>query len=258
MTINNRKISVIIQARMGSTRLPGKILKTIQGVPMMQYVINRVELSELIDEVIIATTTNEKDNVIADFCKYNNIKYFRGSEHDVLSRYYETAKAFNCDIVIRCTTDCPLLDCYVIENVVKKFLEGNYDYAQNALFSYGYPSGFDCSMCDFKTLEEYHLFETDMKRREHAIGSIVCHPDKYNILYFSDLYEDYSHYHLSVDTQDDLYIITDIIEQFNNNEFKFNEILEYIEKKDYHKNWKEDKTCKYKKINNINIKNKKI
>ena len=107
-------IGAIIQARMGSTRLPGKVLKNVGEKPLLLYMIERVRKSKKLDKVIVATSILEKDNVIEDFCKENNIDYFRGSESDVLQRYYECAKSYSLDIIVRLTADCPLIDFFMI------------------------------------------------------------------------------------------------------------------------------------------------
>ena len=104
------KISAIIQARMGSTRLPGKVLMEIEGRPMLWHVVDRLKHSKKLNDIILAIPDTEKNDVLEKFCKDNKIKCFRGSEEDVLSRYYEAAKNFKCDVVVRITSDCPLID----------------------------------------------------------------------------------------------------------------------------------------------------
>ena len=114
-------IVAIIQARMGSTRLPGKVLKEVTGKQLLMYQIERVKTSKLLDKIIVATSALPKDDVIADFCERNNIACFRGSENDVLSRYYECAKEFQADIIVRLTADCPLSDPKVVDNSIRLF-----------------------------------------------------------------------------------------------------------------------------------------
>lgn len=117
------KIAAIIQARMDSTRLPSKILKKVLGKTLLEYQIERIKRAKTIDEIIIATTTKESDDQIVQLCQQLSIPYYRGSEEDVLSRYYEAATEFNVDVIVRLTSDCPIIDPNVIDKVVEHYLE---------------------------------------------------------------------------------------------------------------------------------------
>src|ERR1700691_2516384 len=134
------KVVAIIQARMGSTRLPGKVLADICGRPMLRHVIERTRRSETLDEVIVATTEEPADDTIAAFCCEHCVSCFRGSEHDVLDRYYEAARRFAAEAIVRITSDCPLIDPEVIDNTARKFLLERPDYASNCLVR-TYPRG---------------------------------------------------------------------------------------------------------------------
>ena len=125
------KIGAIIQARMGSTRLPEKVMKNLQGKTVLEHVIERVTQSKLIDEIIIATTTHERDAVIESEALRCGVKAFRGSEDDVLSRYYYAAKENNLDVVVRITSDCPLIDPIVLDEIINFYLKNNYDIVSN-------------------------------------------------------------------------------------------------------------------------------
>jgi len=118
----------VIQARMGSARLPGKILKKVNGAALLGYQVERVRKSRLLDKIIVATSVLVKDDVVEKFCKTNNIEYFRGSENDVLSRYYECAQKYNADIVVRLTADCPLSDPKIIDDTIKFYMDTKVDY----------------------------------------------------------------------------------------------------------------------------------
>src|SRR3989338_126496 len=122
------KIVAIIQARMGSLRMPGKVLKPILGKPMLWHVVERVKRAKLINQVVVATSTNPEDKKIADFCKKNNIEVFRGSQNDVLDRYYQCAKKYHAKFIVRITADCPLIDSQLIDKLIRKFFKGRYDY----------------------------------------------------------------------------------------------------------------------------------
>ena len=123
----------IIQARMGATRLPGKVMMEIDGVPLLKIMLSRVMRSKSLDKVIIATSTSPLDNDIEDFCKKNGYESYRGSENDVLSRYYECAKIYNADVIVRLTADCPLIDPEIIDRVIQLYFDSNVDFAANKL-----------------------------------------------------------------------------------------------------------------------------
>ncbi|MER3422660.1 MAG: aminotransferase [Nitrospiraceae bacterium] len=161
------RVVAIVQARMGSTRLPGKVLAEIAGRPMLWYVVERVRRARTVDKVVVATTGNSEDDAIAAFCADNCIQCFRGSEMDVLDRFYQAAKHFGADVVVRITGDCPLIDPEVVDKVVGTYLEGDYDYVSNTL-RYTYPDGLDVEVFSFEALErawkEAHL----ASHREHV------------------------------------------------------------------------------------------
>ncbi|MER2171523.1 MAG: NTP transferase domain-containing protein, partial [Psychrobacillus psychrodurans] len=111
-------VLAIIQARMGSTRLPGKILKQVNGKALLAYQLERVGQSKCIDKIVIATTIDQKDEPIVEFCEQYGVDYYRGSENDVLARYYEAAQRFDGDIIVRLTSDCPIIDPVVIDETI--------------------------------------------------------------------------------------------------------------------------------------------
>ncbi|MGL5329036.1 MAG: cytidylyltransferase domain-containing protein, partial [Peptostreptococcaceae bacterium] len=127
----NKKIVVIIQARMGSTRLPGKVLKYIKGKSILEHVVRRVKQCKKIDEIVIATTNLEQDNQIVNLSKELGTIAFRGSELDLLSRYYNAAKFINADIIIRVTSDCPMIDPIIVDQMIEFYLNNNYDIVTN-------------------------------------------------------------------------------------------------------------------------------
>jgi spore coat polysaccharide biosynthesis protein SpsF len=142
-------IHCIIQARMGSSRFPGKIMKMIEDKVVLQHVVDRCRLSKYINKVIVATTNIKLDNVIEEYCINNDILYYRGDEKNVLERYYLTATKFNSDIIIRVTSDCPLIDYNVVDNMIDYFKENNLKFLQPKYFNGnnqksrgGFPDGF--------------------------------------------------------------------------------------------------------------------
>lgn len=160
-------IVAIIQARMTSTRLPAKVLADIVGHPMLWHVVNRVRLARSIDQVVVATSIEPADDAIAQFCRDHRIEYFRGSEVDVLDRFYQAAKSCDARIVVRITADCPLIDPHVIDTVVNTFCAGGADYVTNTL-RYTYPDGLDTEVCSFAALETAWNEAHRASEREHV------------------------------------------------------------------------------------------
>lgn len=176
---NNPKVGVIIQARMSSSRLPNKVLLNLAGKPILQHVVERCKKAD-IDEVIVATSINKENDVIEEFCKNNNYNCFRGSEDDVLERYYEASKKFNLDIVIRETGDNPLLDPEIINLALKNFFEEKADYTSNAA-KRSFPRGLDIEVFSFETLKKTNNLVKDKFQREHVTAFIYNHPEIFNI-----------------------------------------------------------------------------
>ena len=157
----------IIQARMGSTRFPGKVLKHLLDKPLLEWVVNACQNIPLIDEVIVATTTELSDAPIVEWCNTNKIKAFRGNESDVLSRYYEAAKSVQADIIMRITADCPLLDPHLAGQVLYFIVSDNADYACNVLPP-TWPDGLDCEAFTFRSLEVAYKKAIRKSDREHV------------------------------------------------------------------------------------------
>lgn len=163
-------IAGIIQARMGSTRLPGKVLKEVDGKPLLKYQVERVSKSTLIDKVIVATSSLDQDKAIVNFCEQNHIEVFKGSENDVLGRYYLCAKQYNADTIVRLTADCPLSDPVVIDEVITLFKEQGVDYAANTAppETRTYPDGSDVEVFSFSALEKAYNTTVSPRDREHV------------------------------------------------------------------------------------------
>jgi len=223
-------ITAIIQARMTSTRLPGKVLKTVLGKPLLEYQIERVRRSTFIDDIVIATTTNDTDDPIVEFCKRIEMKYYRGSEEDVLSRYYETAVENHSDIIIRLTSDCPIIDTNVMDQVIQYYMEhqDQYDYVSNTLIR-SYPRGMDTEVFSFKVLEQAYMNASKTYEREHVTPYIYQHPDQFRIKAIKHE-TDYSQHRWTVDTPEDFDLIKRIIEVLYpiNPTFTMNDIIELL------------------------------
>lgn len=208
------RIIIITQARMTSTRLPGKVLRMVNDKPLLAYHVERLKRVGLADEVVVATTINASDDPIVDWCVKNQIKYYRGSEEDVLSRYYETAKEFNADAIVRVTSDCPLIDPKVVNDLIKLYIDktNNYDYVSNTLMR-TYPRGMDAEIFSFKVLEAVHEKANTKPEREHVTSHIYRNPAEYrlgNLSYITDE----SQHRWTVDTPEDFELIKKILESF--------------------------------------------
>jgi glutamate-1-semialdehyde aminotransferase/spore coat polysaccharide biosynthesis protein SpsF (cytidylyltransferase family) len=162
-------IVAIVQARMGSSRLPGKTIADVAGRPLLLHVVQRVRNARRVDKVVVATTDRSSDDPIAALCQREGIKYFRGSEDDVLDRFYRTAQANAADTVVRITADCPLIDPAVIDKVIARFQVGDCDYASNAV-RYTYPDGLDTEVCSFAALERAWREAKKPAEREHVMS----------------------------------------------------------------------------------------
>jgi len=231
----------IIQARMSSTRLPGKIMKLINGKPALFYLIDRLRHSKLLKRIIIATTIKECEKPIIIFCKKHNIDYFRGSEDDVLDRYYQTALKYNCKDIMRLTSDCILMDPNIVDDMIEYYYKNklNYlimKYSNNEVGAKGgFPDGFNPEIYSFKLLE-YSKFNSKLKEEKEHV-TIYLRKNLKNIAkYEIKLKQKYKNinfknFHLSLDTQKDFELINEILNYFNNNKFNLFDILEYLNNK---------------------------
>lgn len=203
------KIHAIIQARMGSTRLPGKIYKDILGEPMLLKLVNRVKSSKLLDDIIIATTTSEEDNIVVDLCSKNRINVFRGDELDVLKRYYFAAKHFNSEIIVRLTGDNPLVDPNIIDLAVSVFLQTGNKESIDYLSTRNYPYGLNVEVFSFTALKKTYYHGSAQHEREHVTPYIYNHPELFRVDYYTNK-TDLSFYRWTVDTQEDYDLIKKI------------------------------------------------
>lgn len=223
----------IVQARFGSTRLPGKIFKGISGKPMLWHVVNRLSFSKMIDKIIIATTDQSNDNITEEFCINNKIDYYRGSADDVLSRYYETAKQFKADIVIRITSDCPLIDPLIVDKMLNNFLsvDSKCDYMSNVI-DRTFPRGLDTEIFYYSALEKAMNEAVTPLDREHVTPFIYNHTDIFKTRNYSTI-KDYSFHRWTVDTEEDLSLIKEIYKELYNPDklFLFEDVLKLFEQK---------------------------
>ena len=226
------KVVAIIQARMGSTRLPGKVMKEILGKPVILWDLDRIFLSKLIDEIVVAVPYGKENDVIVDTIKEYNDKIVttRGSEDDVLDRYYQAAVQTNADVVVRITSDCPLIDPVVIDNVIEQFLDDDCDYCSNSL-TRTYPRGLDTEVFSFKSLEEVWNEAKKDYEREHVTPYIIENPDKFKLLNVANDI-DLSHLRWTLDTKDDFEFIGAVYKSIYPKKqlFLMDDILELLDK----------------------------
>ena len=208
------RTAAVIQARMGSERLPGKVLQDIAGKTMIERVVERVERCLSIDGVIVATSTNASDDVLADHCRSAGMSVVRGSENDVLSRYALAAEKYRSEFVVRITSDCPLVDPEVVDQVVYEVTENpGVQYACNFFPQRLYPRGLDAEALTVATLNQINAEATDPRYREHVTLKIYENASRFNIASVSNRL-DHSHLRWTVDTEADLFLVRTIYEHF--------------------------------------------
>lgn len=227
-------ITAIVQARMGSTRLPGKVLKNIEGQTMLSCVVNRTRRAALLDEVAVATTVKSADNLIVAECERLGIPVFRGDEADVLDRYYKAAQLFQAEFIVRITSDCPLIDPQIIDMVIEEFLaHKGLDYASNTLPPRTFPRGLDVEVMTFDALEQAWREDKNPGWREHVTPYIYRHPERFKLKAVTNDV-DYSYMRWTVDTEEDLAFVRKIYEHFGHDRFYWREIIKVLEE---HSEW---------------------
>jgi len=196
----------IIQARLGSTRLPNKMLLSLHGKPIIEWVIKRVQKSKLIDELIVAIPVTEDNNVLEKYIKDLGVKVYRGSEDNVLNRFYESAKGKNAENIIRICADNPLIDGVEIDNLIKFYEREKPDYAYNHIPKNNlYPDGLGAEIISFELLEKLNNIVTEQRHKEHCLSYITDNQDKFSIKTFNPLNSSLHHPNMKfdVDTFDD-------------------------------------------------------
>ena len=224
---------------MRSSRLPEKVLKKIGRHPMLYYVIRQTLASKTVDEVIIATTKDKMDNQIVNYCKENDIKYFRGSKMDLLDRYFQCAKKFDCDPIIRITSDCPLIDPYVIDKIFQKFEKTSFDYVANNLEKFNgiwdnsmcnYPQGMTVEVSSFKALKKAWNEAKKPSEREHVFPYIQFNPKLFKVSNIK-MKKNLSYIRCTVDKINDLKFVRMIYEKLGEEKIvTIKDIVKIIEK----------------------------
>lgn len=231
--MNNQNITVIIQARTGSTRLPNKIFKPLAGKPVLWHVYNRVKQSKLISQIVIATTELQEDDAVENFCNENKISFYRGSSDNVLSRYFFAAKRYKAETIIRITADCPVIDPVVLDNIIETFSDENkndkLDYMSNSIVR-TFPRGLDAEIFSMAALEKTFNEATLKYEFEHVTPYIYKHPELFKIKNFES-YKDYSQYRWTVDTKEDYELLRNIYDAlyYQKEIFLLEDILKLLE-----------------------------
>jgi len=196
----------IIQARLGSTRLPNKMLLSLHGKPIIEWVIKRVQKSKLIDELIVAIPVTEDNNILEKYIKDLGVKVYRGSEDNVLNRFYESAKGKNVENIIRICADNPLIDWVEIDNLIKFYEQEKPDYAYNHIPKNNlYPDGLGAEIISFELLQKLNDIVTEQHHKEHCLSYITDNQDKFSIKTFNPIDSSlhYPNMKFDVDTFDD-------------------------------------------------------
>ena len=218
---------------MTSTRLHGKVLLPVRGKPLLFYLIKRLQSLKLIDEIVLATTTNRADDVLVEFASLNNIKVYRGSEIDVMSRVIGAAESVKAEIVVEITGDCPIIDPIIIDHTIRMFLNNKCDYVSNAHVR-SYPDGMDTQVFYLETLKKSSKLTKDPVDREHVTLHIRNHPELFKTIHLvapSDQY--WPELGLTLDEISDYKLIKKIIEHFgrSNKLFTCQETIELLKKR---------------------------
>jgi spore coat polysaccharide biosynthesis protein SpsF (cytidylyltransferase family) len=221
-------IIAVLQARLSSSRLPGKVLKPILDQPMLALQIERIKRSQLIDQLVVATSTSPEDEQISKLCQEIEVVSFRGSLDDVLERVYQAAKPYSPTYLVRLTGDCPLCDPELIDQVIKFHVDGNYDYSSNCLIP-TYPDGLDVEICRFQCLEIAEKEATLPSHREHVTPFINQQPDRFKLgNYQHD--QDLSYLRWTVDELADFELVRQIYTNLypQNPSFNMRDILDWL------------------------------
>jgi spore coat polysaccharide biosynthesis protein SpsF len=224
------KVAAIIQARRGSTRLPDKVFLELSNKPLLEHVVNRLKKSDLLQEIIIATTDLPDDNLIQTWANSNNISVFRGSENNVLERYYEAAKKYQIDVIVRITADDPFKDYRLVDEAVRVLIDNKLDFVCNNN-PVSFPEGLDVEVLTFNALEvSYNNVISDFDK-EHVTQYIHKNKDKFNIANIQNE-KDLSFHRWTLDTIEDYQFAQKIYSELYKEGYEFlrEEVLELLEK----------------------------
>lgn len=199
----------IIQARMGSSRLPGKVMKEICGRPMLEWVIQRAKKAACLHKLVVAMTTDAADDLLENYCREHEIAFYRGNPSDVLDRFVQAGRQFQADVIVRLTADCPFIDPGLIDQTFEAFIESKVDFAANRLpppYQRTFPIGLDVEIVAMPALEKAWREAAELYQREHVMPYIYQHHDLFKIRIIHHPVN-YGSYRWTVDTSQDLAFI---------------------------------------------------
>lgn len=227
----DKKIGIIIQARIGSTRLPGKVVKKIEGKTVLEYVIERLKRVKNAKKIIVATTDNKADNALERIAQKCGVYVYRGSENNVLNRFYKAANFFEVDSIVRITADCPLIDPKIVDDTIKLYSKNNFDYVSNT-HPPTFPDGMDVEVFSFKTLDKIREGAKTSEEKEHVTLYIFKNKERFkigNLLSKNDYYD----LRLTLDHKQDLTLIKEIYKNLykKNENFGLKEIVKLFKEK---------------------------
>jgi spore coat polysaccharide biosynthesis protein SpsF len=217
----------IIQARMGSSRLPGKVLREIAGQPMLAWVVERARRAQSLDQVAVATTSEPDDDAIAELCRAIHAPVYRGSLYDVLDRFYQAARTFQAQTIVRLTADCPLIDPDEIDHTVGEFYSSGVDFAANRLpEGRTVPIGLDTEVCSFVALERAWKEASLPFEREHVMPYLYDQPGRFRVLLVHSS-PNHGDLRWTVDTPEDLELVRQVVARFpGRTDFTYTEVLD--------------------------------
>jgi len=202
------KVICLVQARMTSTRLPGKIMFDLRGIPVIGRILHSLGKCSQINKIVVVTTTNSQDDVLVNYLKKNNYEIFRGSENDVLDRFVNAAEKYSPDFVVRITADCPLVDPKIVDKVIDIAIKMDIDYASNTL-KRTFPDGYDVEVVKFSTLKKINLITKDEAEREHVTLYLVNNQEKFNVINL-EAKEKHPDWRVTLDNMEDYKLIKKI------------------------------------------------
>jgi spore coat polysaccharide biosynthesis protein SpsF len=227
------RVVAIVQARMSSSRLPGKILADLGGQPVLAWVVRRASRTVGIDQVVVATSVAGDDDVVEALCKEQGFACTRGNLYDVLDRYVHAAREYDAEVIVRLTGDCPLIDAGMLAGNLRTFLSAQppLDFAANRLPSERtIPIGLDAEFCTMAALETAWREAQEPHQREHVMPFFYENPQRFNILHIKHQ-PDYGRYRWTVDTQEDLEMLRAVVAHFKDDTFSWKEVLALFEAK---------------------------
>lgn len=221
------KVVAIVQARMGSTRLPGKVLMDLGGETALGRVVRRLRRATLVDKIVVATSNSAADDAIIRECERSDVVSFRGSENDVLDRFYHASRACAAEAVVRITSDCPLIDPELVDETIRVFQDRDGDYASN-IFPRSYPRGLDAEVFSTTALGVAWREAHEPYQREHVTPYFYVHPQRFRLISLRGQI-DYSHYRWTLDTAEDLDLLRTIYAHLGDrDDFSWHEVIELM------------------------------